>query len=40
MFAATLTERVATASVNSAMPTTIGLLNLPVSATGSQIAVP
>src|SRR5689334_5617563 len=40
VFAATFTESVATASVKSARTMTMGLLNLPVRATGSQIAVP
>ena len=40
MLAATLTDRVATASVNTANTTTIGLSNLPTSATGSQIGAP
>src|SRR2546430_1504801 len=40
MLAATLTDRVATASVKSAKTTTRGLSNWPTSATGSQIALP
>src|ERR1700682_1832632 len=40
MLAATLTDRVATASVKSAKITTNGLSNLAVSATGSQIGAP
>src|SRR5438270_13309459 len=40
MLAATLTDRVATASVKSAKTTTSGLSNWPTSATGSQIALP
>src|SRR5438132_14184088 len=40
MVAATLTDRVGTASVKSAKTTTSGLSNWPTSATGSQIALP
>ena len=40
MLAATLTDRVATASVKSAKTTTRGLSNFPVSVTGSQIGAP
>src|SRR5438874_10356368 len=40
MLAATLTDRVATASVKSAKTTTSGLSNWPTSATGSQTALP
>src|SRR5437763_1291644 len=40
MLAATLTDRVATASVKSAKTTTSGLSNFPVSVTGSQMGAP
>src|SRR5438105_2712696 len=40
IFAATLTESVATARVKSAKITTSGLSNLPVSVTGSQMGAP
>jgi hypothetical protein len=40
MLAATFADSVAIARVNSARITTIGLLKLPVRATGSQIALP